>query len=515
MDSLPQTIVNKIVDIVTYEYNRNERLSLVTVSKKFQHAIEQKTFKWLHLNLVRVRHASGILSRSDRWSHVREVIFEIILPNYSEEACTRYENDAEKAENSRVFTQNIIEMFNLLSQCPVACATKPLTLQLSIFSETDTIRLGHTRSRGRVTQKATFTGPVPGDIRGWRYRRSKLQLDQSVRLAPIKHLRISSFLLRKCIGLSKHHRHVDAESVMRITSAIMQPHLKSFDCIFGDTEKIDLSRRIAHREDIAKVIDSLPRLDYFELLYEYLPPLNHDFKPPVLHNPDTQSDSVSCAIRKLTQRTKEINIYGILGSTELFWPKDYQPGAPKPYWQSLEYLKISYHPITPCGKWLFERDHSWRARVMNKQLFVRPEPREGRANEDYHAYQWRHTAIQKDMDEFYIAVGLAMANMPKLSTLELNAINLPAWRWDEKPLHAFSFKVCSNTEAVATWHSSPIFQPGPEVLHVWNQSAFKRGLELTIQILGRPILDGGFDKYVRDEHDDFSQSAYETSEEED
>nr|AUM60062.1 hypothetical protein [Hypoxylon pulicicidum] len=518
MDKLPQ----EIVDIIVFFANSNEQgnqyhmhgpdakhlaRQLVTVSKKFQRAIECDTFKVLHLDLDRARDARDILSRFSRWSHLRLLEFTAILPDYDEVACTRYENAAEKAENSRVFTENITELFHLLSQCPVACASRPVVLRVEIYSKTDRICVSHSL-QGRVTQKETHAKPVSGDIRRWRWKRSKLQLDKSVRLASIKHLNIPVFQMQRRPLL---FRHVAADSIMRLISA-MPPSLKFTVNRFSDTEKNDLAHRIAHREDIANAIDSLPKLisPYFHV--EYLPPLDHNFQPPVLHNHDTQSDSVSCAIRRITQRCKRVFVTGVLGSTELFWPN--VNSAPDPYWHSLEFLDIWYHPITPGGKWLFGLDpflHFGSARMQARDLYSRPEPVEGRADEDQQACQFRYTAIQQLMDEFYVAAARAAANMPKLKRLALVVTHQPSWRIDGAPLHHFEFRASKDNHASITWTSSPVFTPSQAVIDAWMRVSCIRGLSMRVRLTGRPFNDRGNTRYV-DPTDDDPDSVHEEEE---
>ncbi|OTA53973.1 hypothetical protein K449DRAFT_426464 [Hypoxylon sp. EC38] len=494
MDSLPQSIVNDILDFATdglySEFNlpaphhRSQLASLATVSRKFQYAIERNTFKTLFLDLDRIRSASTTLSQFSRWKHLRDIVFFVMLPEYDEAACTRYENEAEQVENSRLLTQNIVELFHLLSQRPAQYIPATLSLKLDILSRSDIFVRYSTPDQGLVSRRFTHAGPVPGDMGSCRHMWSKILLDESVSLASIKHLQLLAFSLAQD-GICRQVVHTD--TIRRLTSAIMQSKPNGLALTFHDAE-YELSRRIANRENVAHIIDSFPKLNKVVIKFYFLPHLNHNIRPPVLLDQDSQSDPVSCALRRLSQRSTSISITGTLCSTELFWPKDHLPGAPSPRWESLETLDLLYRPMTPGGKWLFERDDSWTPRVIREPVRFF-DPVERRPRENRRLYQWRYSPIQQIMDEFYIAVGQAVANMPKLMKLSLVRIDDPEWRLDGSCLHAFSFQVFEDKRALAYWAGSPGYSPSEAVLKAWTRAAYERGVILMFQVENHPIRD--------------------------
>ncbi|KAI0097782.1 hypothetical protein F4776DRAFT_669394 [Hypoxylon sp. NC0597] len=478
MDSLPQTIVNDIIDLATVGLYRGFRIrgpephkrrlaSLATVSKKFQCAIERNTFKTIILTLDRIRDASDILSRFSRWSRVSTLGLIVLLPKYDEAACTRSENAAEQAENSRVFTQNITELFHLLSQRPSERFSVPMGVSFVVFSPTDTLHNYLIPGRRRAWQN------IPGHIGPGRYASSILQLDQSVSLASIEHSKLVTFSMTSQLAFN---RGISPDTIRRLTLAVMQPNLGVIALRFKDM-KSDLSRRIADREDIARAINSFPSLNTIQVHFIYSGHLDQRVQPPVLLNQDSQSDPVSCALRRLSQRTKHIVITSALGSTELFWPKDHLPETTEPHWQWLETLKLVYRPMTPDGRWLFERDNSWSPREVRTEVEAF-RPMVGSLPVMYRLHRFRHTPIQELMDEFYIAAGRAVANMPKLTRLVLTVSERPAIRPEWESPHAFCFQVFEGRYAVACWRGSPRYTPSTAVLKVWRRAAYERGVRV-------------------------------------
>ncbi|OTA60668.1 hypothetical protein K449DRAFT_435059 [Hypoxylon sp. EC38] len=165
--------------------------------------------------------------------------------------------------------------------------------------------------------------------------------------------------------------------------------------------------------------------------------------------PGDSEDRMASALRQLSQRLEEGKFRGVLGSPQLFWPKQLAPEQPGPYWPDLDCIDILYEPQMPSGERLFLIDGQW------------------------HPNQTR-------LDEFYRAVAFAITRMPKLRTMNLKAL---LW-WELLTpyyFHIFSFVVRGKV-ATATWRALPRYVPCEEIIQILKQAAHHRDLELVVEI---------------------------------
>lgn len=97
-------------DLNLYFGYENAVAQYTTISKKFKEELEPFTFKYLHLTPSRLPQVAVILTAS-RLKLLHRIVFDIVLPSFTLEACYRLENDAEKARNSRIVDQEISTFF--------------------------------------------------------------------------------------------------------------------------------------------------------------------------------------------------------------------------------------------------------------------------------------------------------------------------------------------------------------------------------------------------------------------
>ncbi|OTA97800.1 hypothetical protein M434DRAFT_379227 [Hypoxylon sp. CO27-5] len=166
--------------------------------------------------------------------------------------------------------------------------------------------------------------------------------------------------------------------------------------------------------------------------------------------PGDSEDRVASALRRLSQKLESLEFRDVLGSPQLFWPKQPTPELPTPYWPDLSYVVIDYEPQMPSGERLFQIDGQ------------------------------RHP-IQTRLDEFYRAVAFAITRMPKLWAMHLTAqltreIGTPSYYY-----HLFTF-VARRKVAIATWYALPRYVPCEEIIQIFKQAAHHRDLELVVKI---------------------------------
>lgn len=227
----------------------------------------------------------------------------------------------------------------------------------------------------------------------------------------------------------------------------------------------------------------------------------------MVHDPNSRSDPVSCALRRVTQRSKVVRFGGVLGSTELFWPIDRSPESEAPQWELLESLTIDYHIATPDGRWMFNADEDMPQIHGSHHILLEHEPKAERAEEDAEPYQWRHKAIPKIMDTFYLRAAQAMGNMPKLQAMKLVAMNLPSsdhTKGGENFTHKFSFIVGENRKASALWETSRSYLPSRQVRRAWEKSAYERNLEVECRVRCYPTAsEDDYDYHSDTDNDDY------------
>ncbi|XDG04462.1 hypothetical protein ABKA04_004077 [Annulohypoxylon sp. FPYF3050] len=471
MDKLPQPILDKIIELIAEDAYDPKFLPAhkmavapyAIVSSRFREAVERITFHGLILCTTDIPEASSILARYSRWMYLKGIRFNIALWPYDGAALAQLETTKEKKSNSYLFSANIEVIFKFFQQWPgngtlVPSEPAPIALYMAIHSATDVeLKI--------YSDVLTYYGPdaVGTDIEIWRYHRSLLRLDDRP-LPSLEHVPISELHF----PTEFYRRNIDPSSLSRIAS-FMNSTLKTISWAFNDVEKKDLSVRRAYRQ-------------------QYIAPRDHDFQPPVLYG-SKEEDGVSCAIRKLCQRTKVVRATGLLGSTELFWPKKISDSTPEPHFEALEQLKITFHPLTPRGKWMFGRD--WREEDGNfTYIDLCPEPDEIRGPEDNQWNLYRHAPKQRFMDKFYEALGKAVARMPKVRVIVIRSTNyLVSRQGEERTLHRFVFKVYEDRKARASWLSNPEYKPSDSVVKVWKKSAYELALDLTVEASSTPNPD--------------------------
>lgn len=176
-----------------------------------------------------------------------------------------------------------------------------------------------------------------------------------------------------------------------------------------------------------------------------MPPSDQYYDP--LNVMEDGSDLLSSCLRDLSQRLEILNITQstVLG-LELFWPSSSQEDTllvNRPFWPNLIDVTVSYAPVTPCGKWLLERDPEMETLDNNtdpKYYNAREEeyPESVRIPlEDRRSIYFRSKIIASHADKFYISAAWAALRMPKLRHMVLQI--------DGRPRYLLEYKVRAGT----------------------------------------------------------------------
>lgn len=231
--------------------------------------------------------------------------------------------------------------------------------------------------------------------------------------------------------------------------------------------------------DFAESFTWLPlSVSVFDLGYPYDPPSDQTFSPPDMTTDG--SDLFSISLRRFSQQLTCLTTGRMVLSSEFFLPSKSDLTAQNaPYWPHLSVLAISYAPVTPSGEWLFKRDPATEVGddvIEGRNLFDHMDEDELPSREYWKTDIFREVPDKRLMNDFYLAAGHAVVEMPRLRDMILVAASV-------RPRHSLEFKVV-DSKATLTLCSTPRFEPEETVLEVWREAARRNtGLELMVSYL--------------------------------
>lgn len=228
---------------------------------------------------------------------------------------------------------------------------------------------------------------------------------------------------------------------------------------------------------MAKAFEEIPSgVGTMRFHVKYYPPADQTFDGQNLCEGNDDSDPLTIAYRNATQQMTIVDVHGMLGTPELFWPKQVNAVTPAPFWSNLRCMELYYHILDPAGEWFFEPD-AYGTRRYQADLPLHYLPARYTPREDARPMQNRYTADQNKMDDFYFALAKAVTNMPRLEHLHTQALTY--WDGQLAPFHFFRFDV-DGRFARATWGGAPPFLPSMEVVKAWRKMAYERCLFLIL-----------------------------------
>ncbi|KAI0914574.1 hypothetical protein F4823DRAFT_621572 [Ustulina deusta] len=435
---------------------------MASVNSLWQKIVEKKTFQQLRLTEAGVSKAMEILqNRPERFSLVRLIIFSVVLPTYSAAACTMLESPQDKFMNDLDFSKSMNVLLAHLAQWP--STGKTLELQLYAFSPTDARCLMGTR------WFRYWYGVVPGDLLHNRTYGVTLELYRraSNPIPAVTKLTIRDDCERYvAVSLFEH--------LLPVFTGLRDIDLRYWDLYKFGPDSLRRSNRLRMAKALEKMSGGVSSMR-FSVVYH--PPADQTFRGQRTCEESDQSDPLTVAYRNTTQKMTVVDVHGMLWTPELFWPNQVNAANPAPFWPNLKYMELYYHIMDPTGEWLFEPDRYGNRRQQADLPFFDLPP-DLTATEDLRPMQNRYTANQDKMDDFYTVVAKAVANMPKLKHLRLQAITY--WAGRLTPFHVFTLTI-EGRMGHATWSGAPPFEPSIDVLKAWRTMAYERGLVLSFE----------------------------------
>ncbi|KAL8719186.1 MAG: hypothetical protein Q9225_003787, partial [Loekoesia sp. 1 TL-2023] len=513
MYRLPQELVTHIASFVEREddqsgvdlWQRKKTASKLppyaTVSRKWQLAIESRTFRSIRLRSPELSYLAQILT-GHRRAVLGTLAYQIVLPTYKDNRCAKFETNEEMERNSQAFTYAVHALFQFLKTLEVGGRGKEsrsLSLEISdIYSPMDGSHRGPEKYE---EDREQYECGKRHDLWQHRYEHSILRLLEHPKLPTVSFL--SSFHL-----YFFPHRCIEPKSAVSLAAKLS--NIQSVTLHLSDNEKKHPHIRQQTRYGFATALPTLsdPSLRHFTLGFYHEDSTNQYFSPPSALLPSEPSiDHLSRALHTLSQSSSltSLTLNPIVISPDLYWPAN--PSTP-PAWPNIRHYHVEFDMTTPNGHWYFVRDpskpieddegandsdvpddaedendtdsdtassDSWRPDTFN-------EKQEARAIGDYPIRMFRTLPSDAYINPLVLAMARAAAQMPQLQSMSLTtSMRDPDSAGFELFFHAATH--VSNLDSdpedadkarlywiVGSW------RPDEEVLKVWREG--KEGLQI-------------------------------------
>ncbi|KAI0549784.1 hypothetical protein F4679DRAFT_251269 [Xylaria curta] len=350
MDKLSPEIFEHIISLIPRQFGEKDipkwdpntlpraLPSLATVSRRFQRAIEQRTFHSLNIeaNGIELSEFERILGPEERRSYVRRLVVNLPVPPRPSKATTENERESESEFESQYET-------NQDRQAHKEVLTAPLRRLWNFLSTWN-----DDASKGiYLGLSADLPPDVPRKDRPFTFSMLDLTADaESFPALP----RIGEF------SFDSYSRHWNPRVALILTSKM--PKLErarwqlngaaydwgryySIDKIYRD--ELVQSIQTMHLPSSLKTFSCELKVPYYD--YNHTQPL-----PRFIEN--GAYDPVSCAIRQLTRLCTDISLEGPFHPS-LFDPPSAEPALEEqPCWQHTTELNVKVQPCSPDGSWL-------------------------------------------------------------------------------------------------------------------------------------------------------------------
>jgi hypothetical protein len=340
---LRRQVIHLVIDSSTdsiYHY--------ATISREWQEYVEEKTFSSLRVLSTQLQDLHSIMTPR-RQSHVRDMIFEVILPEYDPKAVEgRRETMAAKAANNRAFTNAVLAFFDILTNWKPSKKSRGISLRLGITCPSD-------RAPGKV---------------GHTYRRSSLYKTSMLEFLPEG----VDFVLPPLQVISEFHAGGGSRSSTVAPKACcdmaaQMPNVSTLEWHLGDNDRRkNPRRRVKARQDLVAGLKTIPdSVRHFTFSYGRLSDSSH-WEPPQLYDgDDTTPDPLSVALRHISRHCITLDFTTTI-SSEIFWPVSLlsspasSPSLSEPHSDHFfPYLEVVYlcpNHVTPLGEWMFTGEPS-------------------------------------------------------------------------------------------------------------------------------------------------------------
>ncbi|KAI4719639.1 hypothetical protein E4T48_04148 [Aureobasidium sp. EXF-10727] len=278
-----------------------------------------------------------------------------IEEHYDDNACGRFERQADRHLNDKTFTEAITNFFTALATIDPGNGSAPINLHLlHFYSSMDINRRDEEKLRADKLARATGKRH---DLFELRYRDSYLQLLDLENL-PVLHS-VTSLTI---------HGNTARKLAPAVTAGLISrlPNVAAVDCSFWDGERRRPDQRRQLRSELARQLTSLAApasLRKFSLKLINREPGNSNFVDADIRGScyPLQVDGLSTSLRLFSQAAPCLTCFSLTGpisvDANLFGSLEDTEPEIKQRWQKLERFIVELSAVRPDGGWYTEIDH--------------------------------------------------------------------------------------------------------------------------------------------------------------
>lgn len=339
---LPQEIVAKIAAFVPDPRQPggkdHRRSRLATVSRQWQRAIEPLTFRSLRITGEDLGDFISAFSStsSSRRSFLKDLYFNIVLPDYNDDACGQYETAEDRNRNSAAASSCMSALLEELSTWP---SHGPMNFFIDMYAPTDA---GHRPAAKRSEDFRAMTRGRRQDLFENRYRYSYICLSNT-NYPPVPCV---TTLTPPC-----GDRFLEPSSLVALASAFPRAEILSWS--YREPGFFN-PFRTRHMQQFAEAINAYQISSTARTFFLTIgsPEYPHAQRVPNLAGP-ASGGSICDALRMLISRSS-LHKFWYLGMVDpsLFWPDKSETIDSE--WRSLREVWIQFDLASLSGEWYFK-----------------------------------------------------------------------------------------------------------------------------------------------------------------
>ncbi|KAE9369303.1 hypothetical protein N431DRAFT_560164 [Stipitochalara longipes BDJ] len=388
MEQIPQEIYDRIAtqlgdtekrpgQHIPHAERAFNRPVLATISRKWQRAIERRSFRALELRSTELHEFESIMTNARR-RYLRVLRYYTVLPVYPAGSRQLFERHGDRTANDEAFSAAIHHLFRIFKDWEDQSSDRPgYSVQLHIrnlYSPTD-----H-RFRGRSYEPTEEAQQCQYGEFGMRCRYSYIRLLNPTELPIVSGIEIFELHWR-----NPYSRKLAPQTFVEIAAKL--PNLRKIWGELADSESAYPALRRRYRNDLVYAIESLSfpaSIKHLSLTLQHWGHMDQAWQPTSLLHPGASHDSLSGTVWRATCHQNILNTLYIKGvvDTSLLWPGSVgqipapDPKSPvlvKPFWQNLKSLTIHFHITSPSGDWYFHAPRNGPGSVFDSSVASKAE----------------------------------------------------------------------------------------------------------------------------------------------
>ena len=352
------------------------------------------TFRNLKINSEELDTFRSIMT-GNRRNSLSWLRYQMVLPEYPEEACVRLESEDERHANNESFTRSISNLWSVLKQWENEGVHHRLRIDLKdIYSRSDWKASDETKRWVEAE-----TGKSDYELFKRRLEGSQPRLlhpSLLPNLSNVRSLRVKVDGYRKPVPATGPEL---TASLPMLEEAVW----KFPEDVHVETTSQRRLNRTAFTEAMSRV--QLQPRAYAIINMKNEPPFDERSECESLIPPGLKYDPFSASLRIFSQTLTCLTLKAHVEQT-LFWPSRYEENALFPSWPSLRDLDVEFNMVAPSGAWYFTGQY---------EAHEDDDPAEEVIGDDTETYNYSNFRVNPDpkmMNPLVAAFANAVRRMP-------------------------------------------------------------------------------------------------------